>query len=78
MANLTHRVDVAFTIPIEQTLIPPASGDITQAQLRIKADLSKSKIFFKRLQKLCAKYGYTVGEIQIAKEAHNDTKNNCH
>lgn len=66
MASLPQRVDVAFTIPIEKTLEVTAEG---QLQYDTKADITKTKRFFRRLQKLCKKYGYTVGEIQPAKEA---------
>ncbi|MCM1222957.1 MAG: hypothetical protein NC548_51750 [Lachnospiraceae bacterium] len=68
MANLpTHtRVDIAFTIPVEQTTTPTGGGQI---RLNMRADISKTKRFFRRLQKLCKKYGYTVGEIQTTSEA---------
>ncbi len=66
MAGLPQRVDVAFTIPIEQTLAPTGGG---QMKYTARADITKTKRFFRRLQKLCKKYGYTVGEIQPAKES---------
>ncbi len=66
MADLPQRVDVAFTIPIEQTLAPSGGG---QMKYTARADITKTKRFFRRLQKLCKKYGYTVGEIQTTSEA---------
>ena len=66
MASLTQRVDIAFTIPIEKTLEVNTEG---QLQYAARAHITKTKRFFRRLQKLCKKYGYTVGEIQPAKEA---------
>ena len=66
MADLPQRVDVAFTIPIEQTLAPSGGG---QMKYTARADITKAKRFFRRLQKLCKKYGYTVGEIQTTSEA---------
>lgn len=66
MASLTQRVDVAFTIPIEKT---PEVNTEGQLQYAIRTDITKTKRFFKRLQKLCKKYGYTIGEIQPAQEA---------
>lgn len=60
-----ERREVLFTIPVETTLGPLETKD-GKAQMRIttRADLSKVKRFFRRLEKLCKKYGYTVGEIQ--------------
>ena len=66
MAGLPQRIDVAFTIPIEQTLAPSGDG---QMKYTARADITKTKRFFRRLQKLCKKYGYTVGEIQTTSEA---------
>lgn len=66
MADLPQRVDVAFTIPIEQTLALSGGG---QMKYTARADITKTKRFFRRLQKLCKKYGYTVGEIQTTSEA---------
>lgn len=66
MASLTQRVDVAFTIPIEKT---PEVNTEGQLQYAIRANITKTKRFFKQLQKLCKKYGYTIGEIQPAKES---------
>ncbi len=68
MASLPPRtrVDIAFTIPVEQTTVPTGGGQI---RLNMRADITKTKRFFRRLQKLCKKYGYTVGEIQPAKES---------
>lgn len=66
MADLPQRVDVAFTIPIEQTLAPSGGG---QMKYTARADITKTKRFFRRLQKLCKKYSYTVGEIQTTSEA---------
>ena len=61
MACITNRVNVAFTIPVEQTTTPTGDGQI---RLNMRADITKTKRFFRRLQRLCKKYGYTVGEIQ--------------
>ncbi len=68
MASLPPRtrVDIAFTIPVEQTTVPTGGGQI---RLNMRADITKTKRFFRRLQKLCKKYGYTVGEIQTTSEA---------
>ena len=68
MAGLsTHtRADIAFTIPVEQTTVPTGGGQI---RLNMRADITKTKRFFRRLSKLCKKYGYTVGEIQTTSEA---------
>lgn len=60
------RADIAFTIPVEQIITPTKDGQI---RLNMRADIAKTKLFFKRLQKLCKKYGYTVGEIQTTSEA---------
>lgn len=75
MASLPQRVDVAFTIPIEQTItpiMPKPDGSGGQVRLTMRADITKTKRFFGRLQKLCKKYGYTIGEIQPAKESRNE------
>ena len=72
MASLPQRVDVAFTIPIEQTItpiMPKPDGSGGQVRLTMRAGITKTKRFFRRLQKLCKKYGYTIGEIQPAQEA---------
>ena len=61
MASITNRVNVAFTIPVEQTTTPTGDGQI---RLNMRADITKTKRVFRRLQRLCKKYGYTVGEIQ--------------
>ena len=66
MASLTQRVDIAFTIPIEKTLEVNTEG---QLQYAARANITKTKRLFRRLQKQKKKYGYTVGEIQPAKEA---------
>lgn len=75
MASLPQRVDVAFTIPIEQTItptMPKPDGSGGQVRLTMRSDITKTKRFFRRLQKLCKKYGYTIGEIQPAKESRNE------
>ena len=75
MASLPQRVDVAFTIPIEQTItpiMPKPDGSGGQVRLTMRAGITKAKRFFRRLQKLCKKYGYTIGEIQPAKESRNE------
>lgn len=65
----TKRVDVTFKIPLEQNVAPTSDGRV---RLSMRADISKTKRFFKRLQRLCKKYGYTVGEIQTTdKEGDN-------
>ncbi len=72
MASLPQRVEVAFTIPIEQTVVPvlpQPDGSGGQVRLTMRADITKTKRFFRRLQRLCKKYGYTIGEIQPAKES---------
>ena len=64
MASLPQRVDVAFTIPIEQTItpiMPKPDGSGGQVRLTMRAGITKTKRFFRRLQKLCKKYGYTIG-----------------
>lgn len=66
MASIKNRVNVVFTIPVEQTATPTDGGQI---RLNMRADITKTKRFFRRLQKLCKKYGYTVGEIQTTEAA---------
>lgn len=66
MASIKNRVNVVFTIPVEQTTTPT---DGRQIRLNMRTDITKTKRFFRRLQKLCKKYGYTVGEIQTTEAA---------
>ena len=61
MASIRKRIDIAFTIPVKQTIVPTHDGQI---RLNMRADITKTKRFFRRLKRLCKKYGYTVGEIQ--------------
>lgn len=66
MANIQNRAVVTFTIPVEQTTTPTGGGQI---RLNMRADITKTKRFFRRLKRLCKKYGYTVGEIQTTEAA---------
>ena len=43
MASITNRVNVAFTIPVEQTTTPTGDGQI---RLNMRADITKTKRFF--------------------------------
>ena len=40
MASIKNRVNVAFTIPVEQTTIPTGGGQI---RLSMRADIKKTK-----------------------------------
>lgn len=65
MASFAPKVDVTFTISVEQKVLP--SQNDGQIRLKLKANVKRQKRFFKRLCRLCKKYGYTVGEIQKQK-----------
>ena len=52
--------------------MPKPDGSGGQVRLTMRAGITKTKRFFRRLQKLCKKYGYTIGEIQPAKESRNE------
>ena len=41
--------------------MPKPDGSGGQVRLTMRADITKTKRFFRRLQKLCKKYGYTIG-----------------
>ncbi len=61
MASIQNRAVVTFTIPLEQYIGRSIDGQII---LKVRANITKTKRFFRRLKRLCKKYGYTVGEIQ--------------